>query len=69
MTTGSQLKALLKSFEVGDEERLYSIGLQMAALETPLDHNGVRNGVCAMGPHLHMSSVADATRSSCERTY
>ena len=38
MATGSQLKALLKSLEEGDEERLYSIGLQMAAHEARLGH-------------------------------
>lgn len=38
MATGTQLKALLKSLEEGDEERLYSIGLQMAAHEARLGH-------------------------------
>lgn len=38
MPTGTQLKALLKSLEEGDEERLYSIGLQMAAHEARLGH-------------------------------
>jgi SpoVK/Ycf46/Vps4 family AAA+-type ATPase len=38
MPTGSQLKALLKSLEEGDEDRLYSVGLQMAAHEARLGH-------------------------------
>jgi SpoVK/Ycf46/Vps4 family AAA+-type ATPase len=38
MATGDQLKALLRSLEAGDEERLYSIGLQMAAHEARLGH-------------------------------
>jgi len=38
MATGSQMKALLRSLEEGDEERLYSIGLQMAAHEARLGH-------------------------------
>jgi SpoVK/Ycf46/Vps4 family AAA+-type ATPase len=43
MATGSQLKALLKSLEEGDEERLYSIGLQMAAHEARLGHGKLAN--------------------------
>lgn len=38
VATGTQLKALLKSLQEGDEERLYSIGLQMAAHEARLGH-------------------------------
>jgi SpoVK/Ycf46/Vps4 family AAA+-type ATPase len=38
MPTGAQLKALLKSLEEGDDERLYSVALQMAAHEAHLGH-------------------------------
>lgn len=38
MSTGAQLKALLKSLEEGDDERLYSVALQMAAHEAHLGH-------------------------------
>jgi len=38
VATGTQLKALLKSLQEGDEERLYSVGLQMAAHEARLGH-------------------------------
>lgn len=43
MPTGTQLKALLKSLEEGDEERLYSIGLQMAAHEARRGHGKLAN--------------------------
>lgn len=38
MATGEQLKAFLKSLESGDEERWYSVALQMAAHEARLGH-------------------------------
>ncbi|MBV8544281.1 MAG: ATP-binding protein [Acidobacteria bacterium] len=38
MPTGAQLKALLKSLEEGDDQRLYSVALQMAAHEAHLGH-------------------------------
>lgn len=54
MATGTQLKALLKSLEEGDEERLYSIGLQMAAHEARLGHGKLAN---------EMRELLDAIRS------
>jgi SpoVK/Ycf46/Vps4 family AAA+-type ATPase len=54
MATGSQLKALLKSLEQGDEERLYSIGLQMAAHEARLGHGKLA---------LEMRELLDAIRA------
>jgi SpoVK/Ycf46/Vps4 family AAA+-type ATPase len=54
MATGSQLKALLKSLEQGDEERLYSIGLQMAAHEARLGHGKLA---------LDMRELLDAIRA------
>lgn len=54
MATGSQLKALFKSLEQGDEERLYSIGLQMAAHEARLGHGKLA---------LEMRELLDAIRA------
>lgn len=54
MATGNQLKALLKSLEQGDEERLYSIGLQMAAHEARLGHGKLA---------LEMRELLDAIRA------
>lgn len=39
MPTGEQLRALLKTFEEGDEEQWYAIALQMAAHEARLGHS------------------------------
>src|SRR5438552_3666027 len=38
MATGEQLRALLKTLEEGDEDRWYSVALQMAAHEARLGH-------------------------------
>src|ERR1043166_7744205 len=38
MATATQLKALFKSIEAGDEERLYSVALQIAAHEARHGH-------------------------------
>jgi SpoVK/Ycf46/Vps4 family AAA+-type ATPase len=38
MATGEQLRAMLKTLEEGDEDRWYSIALQMAAHEARLGH-------------------------------
>jgi SpoVK/Ycf46/Vps4 family AAA+-type ATPase len=38
MATGDQLKALLKSHQDGDEERFYSVAMQMAAHSARLGH-------------------------------
>lgn len=38
MATGEQLRALLKTLEDGDEDRWYSVALQMAAHEARLGH-------------------------------
>lgn len=54
MATGTQLKALLRSLEEGDEERLYSIGLQMAAHEARLGHGKLA---------LEMRELLDAIRA------
>ena len=54
MATGTQLKALLKSLEEGDEERLYSIGLQMAAHEARLGHGKLA---------IEMRELLDAIRT------
>ena len=54
MATGNQLKALLRSLEEGDDERLYSIGLQMAAHEARLGHGKLA---------LEMRELLDAIRA------
>jgi SpoVK/Ycf46/Vps4 family AAA+-type ATPase len=59
LATGSQIKALLKSLEQGDEERLYSIGLQMAAHEARLGHGKLA---------LEMRELLDAIRASHRTT-
>jgi SpoVK/Ycf46/Vps4 family AAA+-type ATPase len=41
MATATQLKALFKSIEAGDEERLYSVALQIAAHEARRGHEKV----------------------------
>jgi SpoVK/Ycf46/Vps4 family AAA+-type ATPase len=38
MATGEQLRALLKTFEEGDEDQWYAVALQMAAHEARLGH-------------------------------
>lgn len=41
MATGSQLRALLRSYGQGDEERFYSVALQVAAHEARLGHGNL----------------------------
>jgi SpoVK/Ycf46/Vps4 family AAA+-type ATPase len=53
MATGTQLKALLKSLEEGDEERLYSIGLQMAAHEARLGHGKLASEIRELLDAIH----------------
>jgi SpoVK/Ycf46/Vps4 family AAA+-type ATPase len=62
MATGDQLKALLRSLEEGDEERLYSIGLQMAAHEARLGH-----GKLALEVRELLDAIRDRRRIAPQR--
>lgn len=62
MATGDQLKALLRSLEEGDEERLYSIGLQMAAHEARLGH-----GKLALEVRELLDAIRDRQRIASQR--
>src|SRR5687767_2850306 len=62
MPTGAQLKALLKSLEEGDDERLYSVALQMSAHEAHLGH-----GKLAADLRKLIDSIRGRQRSVVER--
>lgn len=60
MATGEQLKAFLKSLESGDEERWYSIALQMAAHEARLGHANLARELRDLVEALRTRSAASS---------
>lgn len=58
MATGEQLKALLKSLESGDEERWYSVALQMAAHEARLGHENLARELRDLIEQIRSRNVA-----------